>query len=198
MQAKVILHRLEGFRENLSPDVQEFVGLKELPQIKEEEPEFPQQQMREEQLPIKKEKDDVTWSTCEALTRQDDLEVASEGAVPENTLTWPQIKGEEPEFQQQQHKREEQSPIKKEEQNVTGSTGEPFKSEDDLGVANRGAEPLNRSSREGWQAESSIEDGDDLPYDDDDDDNEDVKKIPMARNSADALSVGIPLGKGLI
>ncbi|XP_077444632.1 uncharacterized protein LOC144065551 isoform X2 [Stigmatopora argus] len=195
MQAKVILHRLEGFRENLIPDVQEFVGLKELPQIKEEEPEFPQQQMREEQLPIKREEDHFTWSPGESV-KTDDLGVASEGVEPANASAWPQIKGEEPEFHQQQHERKEQSPIKKEEQNVTGSTGEPFKSEDDLGMANRGAEPLNGSSREGWQAESSISplsDGDDLPYDDDDD--EDVKKNPSGDKFCKCAQCGKTFGK---
>ncbi|XP_077444609.1 uncharacterized protein LOC144065536 isoform X2 [Stigmatopora argus] len=146
MHAKVVLHRLEGFRENLSPDGQEFVGLKELPQIKEEEPEFPQQQMREERLPIKKEEDDVTWSTCEALTRQDDLGGASGGAEPANTSSWPQIKEEEPEFPQQRM-REERLPIKKEEDDVTWSTCEALTRQDDLGGASRGAEPANTSSR---------------------------------------------------
>ncbi|XP_077444760.1 uncharacterized protein LOC144065633 [Stigmatopora argus] len=149
MHAKVVLHRLEGFREYLGPDGKESVGLKkelELPQIKEEEPEFPQQQMRDERLPIKKE-DDVTWSFGEFLKREEDLGVTSRGAEPGHTLTLPQIKEEEPEFPQQQ--------IKKEEEDVTVSTGEPFKSEDDLGVAGRGAETPNGSSAEG-QADNLI------------------------------------------
>ncbi|XP_077598006.1 uncharacterized protein LOC144213432 isoform X2 [Stigmatopora nigra] len=198
------------FRENHSPDGQEFVGLKELPQIKEEEPEFPQQQMRVEQLPIQKEEDYITWSPCEALARQDDLGGASEGVEPPNTSSWPQRKEEEPAFSQQtiiheqlpikneenfvswspgesmkwddlgvasvrvepkiastwlqnigeeepefpqQCKREEQPPIKNEEC-VKWSTCKPIKSEDDLGVANRGAEPLSGSSTEGWRAEN--------------------------------------------
>ncbi|XP_077445241.1 uncharacterized protein LOC144065889 isoform X2 [Stigmatopora argus] len=137
MHARVVLHRLEGFREYLGPDGKESVGLKkelELPQIKEEGPEFPQQQMRDERLPIKKE-DDVTWSFGEFLKREEDLGVTSRGAEPSHTLTLPQIKEEEPEFPQQQ--------IKKEEEDVTVSTGEPFKSEVDLGVTSRGAEPAH-------------------------------------------------------
>ncbi|XP_077471347.1 uncharacterized protein LOC144085678 isoform X2 [Stigmatopora argus] len=128
------------FRENLSPDGQEFVGLKALPQIKEEEPEFPQQQMREEQLPIQKEQDDVTWSPGEALTRQDDLG----GAEPANTSSWPQIKEEEPEFSQQTMI-DEQLPIKNEEDYVTWSPGECVKW-DDLGMASVGVEPENAST----------------------------------------------------
>ncbi|XP_077444715.1 uncharacterized protein LOC144065601 isoform X2 [Stigmatopora argus] len=126
---KVVLHRLEGFRNDLGADGQESVdheGEVELPQIKEEEPEFYQQQMGDEQLPIKKEEDHFTWSPGESVKR-DDLGMASEGAESGNAAAWPQIKEEEPEFPQQQHKREEPSPINKEEQNVTGSTGEPFK-----------------------------------------------------------------------
>ncbi|XP_077445340.1 uncharacterized protein LOC144065970 isoform X2 [Stigmatopora argus] len=130
-----------------------------LPQIKEEEPEFPQQQMRDERLPIKKEEDDVTWSLGENLKREEDLRVTSRGAEPAHTLKLPQIKEEEPEFPQQQ--------IKKEEEDVTVSTGEPFKSEEDLGVAGRGAETPNGSSAEG-QAEKLIaplSDTEDLLYD---------------------------------
>ncbi|XP_077444639.1 uncharacterized protein LOC144065557 isoform X2 [Stigmatopora argus] len=62
---KVVLHRLEGFRNDLGADGQESVDLEgevELPQIKEEEPEFPQQQMGDEQHPIKREEDHFTWS----------------------------------------------------------------------------------------------------------------------------------------
>ncbi|XP_077444633.1 uncharacterized protein LOC144065552 [Stigmatopora argus] len=136
--------KMSGFREKLSPDGQEFVGLKELPQIKEEETEFHQQQMREERLPIKKEEDDVTWSTCEALTRQDDLGGASGEAEPANTSSWPQIKEEEPEFPQQQM-REERLPIK-EEDDVTWSTCEALTRQDDLGGASEKAEPANTSS----------------------------------------------------
>ncbi|XP_077445303.1 uncharacterized protein LOC144065931 [Stigmatopora argus] len=138
------------------------VGLKkelELPQIKGEEPEFSQQQMRDERLPIKKEEDDVTWSFGEFLKREEDLGVTSRGAEPAHTLTLPQIKEEEPEFPQQQ--------IKKEEEDVTVSTGEPFKSEEDLGVAGRGAETPNGSSAEG-QADNLIaplSDTEDLLYD---------------------------------
>ncbi|XP_077445575.1 uncharacterized protein LOC144066102 [Stigmatopora argus] len=145
IHAKVVLHRIEGLREYLGPDGKESVGLKkelELPQIKEEEPEFPQQQMRDERLPIKKEEDDVTWSLGENLKREEDLRVTSRGAEPAHTLKLPQIKEEEPEFPQQQ--------IKKEKEDVTVSTGEPFKSEDDLGVADRGAETPNGSSAEGY------------------------------------------------
>ncbi|XP_077445224.1 uncharacterized protein LOC144065885 isoform X1 [Stigmatopora argus] len=239
-----------GVRENLSPDGQEFVGLKELPQIKEEEPEFPQQQMREEQLPIQKEDDDVTWSPDEALTRQDDLAwasgevepantswlqikeeepefseqtmideqfpikneedyvtwspgesvkwadlgVASVGVEPENASTWTQMIEEEPEFPQQ-CKREEQPPIKNEEC-VKWSTGEPFKSEDDLAVANRGAELLNGSSTEGWRAENLIaplSDGNDLLFDDDD--VEGVKKNPSGDKLCKCFQCGKTFGK---
>ncbi|XP_077444713.1 uncharacterized protein LOC144065600 isoform X2 [Stigmatopora argus] len=162
IHAKVVLHRREGFREYLGPDGKESVGLKkelQLPQIKEEGPEFPQQQMRDERLPIKKEEDDVTWSLGENLKREEDLGVTSRGAEPAYTLTLPQIKEEEPEFPQQQ--------IKKEEEDVTVSTGESFKSEDDLGVAGRGAETPNGSSAEG-QADNLIaplSDTEDLLYD---------------------------------
>ncbi|XP_077445351.1 uncharacterized protein LOC144065970 isoform X11 [Stigmatopora argus] len=145
MHAKVVLHRLEGFREYLGPDGKESVGLKkelELPQIKEEEPEFPQQQMRYERLPIKKEEDDVTWSFGEFLKREEDLGVTSRGAEPAHTLTLPQIKEEEPEFPQQQM-RDERLPIKKEEDDVTWSLGENLKREEDLGVTGRGAEPAH-------------------------------------------------------
>ncbi|XP_077445383.1 uncharacterized protein LOC144065987 isoform X2 [Stigmatopora argus] len=147
MQAKVILHRLEGFRNDLGADGRESVDLEgevELPQIKEEEQEFPQQQMGDEQLPIKTEEDHLTWSLSEFMKREDVLGVASGGAEPANTTTWTQIKEEEPEFSQQ-CKREEQPPIQNEEC-VKWSTGEPFKSEDDLGVANRGAEPANTTT----------------------------------------------------
>ncbi|XP_077445402.1 uncharacterized protein LOC144065995 [Stigmatopora argus] len=212
MHAKVVLHRLEGFREYLGPDGKESVGLKkelELPQIKEEGPEFPQQQMRDERLPIKKE-DDVTWSFGEFLKMEVELGVTSRGAEPAHTLTLPQIKEEEPEFPQQQIKKEEedvtvstgepfksevylgvtsrgaepahtltlpqikeeepefpQQQIKKEEEDVTVSTGEPFKSEDYLGVAGRGAETPNGSSAEG-QADNlfaPLSDTEDLLYD---------------------------------
>ncbi|XP_077445619.1 uncharacterized protein LOC144066148 [Stigmatopora argus] len=142
---KVVLHRLEGFREYLGPDGKESAGLKkelELPQIKEEEPEFPQQQMRYERLPIKKEEDDVTWSFGEFLKREEDLGVTSRGAEPAHTLTLPQIKEEEPEFPQQQM-RDERLPIKKEEDDVTWSLGENLKREEDLGVTSRGAEPAH-------------------------------------------------------
>ncbi|XP_077482212.1 uncharacterized protein LOC144092920 isoform X2 [Stigmatopora argus] len=134
------------------------------PQIKEEEPEFPQHQMRKEQPPIKIEQEDVTWSTGEPFKSEDDLGVASRGAELANTSTLPQIKEEEPEFPQHQM-RKEQPPIKMEEEYVTWSTGELFKSKDDLGVASTGAEPLNSSSTEGWQADSFLApppDGDDL------------------------------------
>ncbi|XP_077471374.1 uncharacterized protein LOC144085693 [Stigmatopora argus] len=245
-------YRLEGFRENLSPDGQEFVGLKERPQIKEEEPEFPKQQMREEQLPIQKEEDDVTWSPGEALTRQDDLGGARGGAEPANTSLWPQIKEEEPEFSQQtmideqlpikneedyvtwspgecvkwddlgmasvgvepenastwlqikeeekpefpqQCKREEQPPIKNEEC-VKWSTGELFKSEDDLGVAKSGTELLCSSSTEGWRPENLIaplSDGNDLPFDDDN--VEDVKKNPSGDKLCKCFQCGKTFGK---
>ncbi|XP_077445350.1 uncharacterized protein LOC144065970 isoform X10 [Stigmatopora argus] len=136
---------LHSFREYLGPDGKESVGLKkelELPQIKEEEPEFPQQQMRYERLPIKKEEDDVTWSFGEFLKREEDLGVTSRGAEPAHTLTLPQIKEEEPEFPQQQM-RDERLPIKKEEDDVTWSLGENLKREEDLGVTGRGAEPAH-------------------------------------------------------
>ncbi|XP_077444604.1 uncharacterized protein LOC144065533 [Stigmatopora argus] len=145
------------------------------PQIKEEEPEFPQQQMRDEQLPIKREEDHFTWSPSESVKR-DDLGVASEGAESANASAWPQIKEEEPDFPQQQHKREEQSPIKKEEQNVTRSTGEPFRREDNLGGANRAPQTVNCSSAEGTQADiviASPPDGDNVLHDD-----EGLKKNP--------------------
>ncbi|XP_077444689.1 uncharacterized protein LOC144065587 [Stigmatopora argus] len=132
-----------GFMENLSPDGQEFVGLKEFPQIKEEEPEFPQQQMKEEQLPIQKEEDDVTWSPDEALTRQDDLAGASGGVEPKNT-SWLQIKEEEPEFSEQTMI-DEQFRIKNEEDYVTWSPGESVKW-GDMGVASVGVEPENATT----------------------------------------------------
>ncbi|XP_077598039.1 uncharacterized protein LOC144213446 isoform X1 [Stigmatopora nigra] len=150
------------------------------PLIKVEEPEFPQQQMGDEQLPIKKEEDYFTWSTVESVNR-DYLGVASEGADPANITTWPLIK-EEPEFLQQ-CKREEQPSIKNEEY-VKWSTGEPFKSEpfkneNDQGVVNTGVEPLSVNSTEGWIAENVVaplSDGNDLLFDDDD--VKDVKKNP--------------------
>ncbi|XP_077444720.1 uncharacterized protein LOC144065605 [Stigmatopora argus] len=162
MHAKVVLHRLEGFREYLGPDGKESVGLKkelELSQNKGEEPEFSQQQMRDERLTIKQEEDDVTWSLGEILKREEDLGVTSRGAEPAHTLTLPQIKEEEPEFPRQQ--------IKKEEDDVTVSTGEPFKSEGDVGVAGRGAETPNGTSAEG-QADNliaTLTDSKDLLYD---------------------------------
>ncbi|XP_077597976.1 uncharacterized protein LOC144213404 isoform X1 [Stigmatopora nigra] len=225
MQAKVILHRLEGFGNDLGADGQQSVDLEgevELPQIKEEEPVFPQQQMRDEQHPFKGEADNFTWSLGEFVKREDvlgvasggaepanndlgadgqqsvDLEgevelpqikeeepvfpqkqieeqlpikkeedhftwspgesvkrnylgVVSEGAEPANASVWPQIKEERPELPQQ-CKREDQPPIKNE--CVKCSTVESFKSEDDLGVANRGVELLNGSLTEGWRAEN--------------------------------------------
>ncbi|XP_077445572.1 uncharacterized protein LOC144066100 [Stigmatopora argus] len=171
---------LQGFRKDLCADGQESADLEgevELAQIKEEEPEFPQQQMGDEQRPIKREEDHFTWSLGEFVKREDVLGVASGGAEPANTGTWPLIKEEEPEFPQQ-CKREEQPPIKNEEC-VKWSTGEPFKSEDDLDAANIGAELLSGSSTEGWRAENLIaplSDGNDLLFDDDD--VEDVKKNP--------------------
>ncbi|XP_077597934.1 uncharacterized protein LOC144213377 isoform X4 [Stigmatopora nigra] len=240
-----------GFRENVSPDGQEFFGLKELPRIKEKESEFPQQQIREEQLPIQKEEDDVTWSPGEALTRQDDLGEASGGAEPTNTSSWPQIKEEGPEFSQQtiideqlpikneedyvtwspgesvkwgylgvagvgvepgnaatfpqiieqepefpeQCKREEQPPINNEDC-VKWSTSEPFKSEDDLGVTNRGAELPSGSSIEGWRAENVIaplSDDNNLLFDNDD--VEDVKKNPRGDKLCNCLQCGKTFGK---
>ncbi|XP_077597993.1 zinc finger MYM-type protein 1-like [Stigmatopora nigra] len=100
------------------------------PQFEGEEPDFPQDQKREEQLEIKMEEEDVTWSTGEESFKiEEDLGRASGGAEPANTSAWPQIK-EEAEPPQQQ-KREDQPPIKKEE-DVTWSSGELFKSGDDL------------------------------------------------------------------
>ncbi|XP_077445571.1 uncharacterized protein LOC144066099 [Stigmatopora argus] len=254
MQAKVILHRLEGFRNDLGADGQESVDLEgevELPQIKEEEQEFPQQQMGDEQLPIKTEEDHFTWSLSEFMKREDVLGVASGGAEPANTTTWTQIKEEEPEFSQQckreeqppiqneecvkwstgepfkseddlgvasggaepenasawpqikeeepefsqQCKREEQPPIQNEEC-VKWSTGEPFKSEDDLGVSNRGAELLSGSSTEGRRAENLIaplSDGNDLLFDDDD--VEDVKKNPSGDKLNKCFQCGKTFGK---
>ncbi|XP_077444641.1 uncharacterized protein LOC144065558 isoform X2 [Stigmatopora argus] len=255
MQAKVVLHKLEGFRNDLGADGQEYVDLEgdvELPQIKEEEPEFPQQQMGDEQLPIKREEDHFTWPLSELVKREDVLDVASGGAEPANTTTWPPIKEEEPEFSQQckreeqpsikneecvkwstgepfksedalgvasggaepanasawpqikeeepefsqQCKREEQPPIKNGEC-VKWSTGEPFKSEDDLGMANRGVEPLSGSSTEGWRAENLIaplSDGNDLLFDDDDD-VEDVKKNPSGDKLCKCFQCGKTFGK---
>ncbi|XP_077444711.1 uncharacterized protein LOC144065599 [Stigmatopora argus] len=245
---------LQGFRNDLGVDGQESVELEgevELPQIKEEEPEFPQQQMGDEQLPIKREEDYFTWSLGEFVKREDVLGVASGGVEPANTKTWPLIKEEEPEFPQkqmgeeqlpikkeedhftwspgesvkrdylgvvsegaepanasawpqikeeeqpefpQQCKREEQPPIQNEEC-VKWSTGEPFKSEDDLGVANRGAELLNGSSTEGWRAENLIApllDGNDLLFDDD---VEDVKKNPSGDKPCKCFQCGKTFGK---
>ncbi|XP_077444555.1 uncharacterized protein LOC144065511 isoform X3 [Stigmatopora argus] len=197
MHARVVLHRLEGFRNDLGAYGHESVDLEgevELPQIKEEEPEFPQQQMGDEQLPIKKEEDDSTWSLGEFVKRENVLGVASGGAEPANTTTWPLIKEEEPEFPQQ-CKREEQPPIKNDEC-VKCSTGEPFKSEDDLGVANRGAELLSGSSTDGWRAENLIaplSDDNDLLFDDDD--VEDVKKNPSGDKLCKCFQCGKTFGK---
>ncbi|XP_077597996.1 uncharacterized protein LOC144213425 isoform X2 [Stigmatopora nigra] len=110
--------------------------------------EFPHRKMGDEKLPIKKEEDHVTWSLGESVKR-DYLAVANEGLETENASAWSQIKEEEPEFPQQQHKREEQPAIKKEEQNINGSTGEPFRREDILGGANRVAQIVNCSLAEG-------------------------------------------------
>ncbi|XP_077482226.1 uncharacterized protein LOC144092928 isoform X2 [Stigmatopora argus] len=172
---------MSGFRRYIGPDEQSvvFKGEVELPQIKEEEPEFPQQNMRNEKLPIKKEEEDLTCSPGETLKRQDDLGGASGGAEPTNTSMWPQIKEEDPEVPQQKM-RDEQLPIKKEEEDATMSTGEPLKREDELEVASRGAEPLyGSSSTEGWQAEhliAPLSESDDLLYADEDD--EGLKKNP--------------------
>ncbi|XP_077597957.1 uncharacterized protein LOC144213389 [Stigmatopora nigra] len=246
MQVKVVLHKLEGFRNDISADGHESVGLKEefeLPRIKEEELEFPQQQMRDEQHPIKRKEDEFTWSLGEFVKREDVLGVASGGTEPANTKTGPLIKQEEPEFLQKQIG-EEQLPIKKEEDHFTWSpgesvkrdylgvasegaepanasawpqikeerpefpqqckredqppiknecvkcsTGESFKSEDDLGVANRGVAILNGSSTEGWRAEniiSPLSDGNKLL-----DDDEDVLKNP----SGDKLCKCFQCGK---
>ncbi|XP_077445261.1 uncharacterized protein LOC144065901 isoform X4 [Stigmatopora argus] len=114
---KVVIHIPEGFRN-------------QPPQFEGEEPEFPQDQKREEQLEIKMEEEDVPWSTGEESFKiEEDLGRASGGAEPANTSAWPQIK-EEADLPQQQ-KREDQPPIEKEE-DVTWSSGELFKSEDDL------------------------------------------------------------------
>ncbi|XP_077598067.1 uncharacterized protein LOC144213460 [Stigmatopora nigra] len=137
-------YRPEGLRENLGPDGQSSVGLKKLPQIKEEEPEFPQQQRREVQLPIQKKEDDVIWSPGGALTRQDYLVGGSRGVEPANTSSWPQIKEEEPECVQQTII-DEQFPIKNEEDYVTWSPGEAVKW-GDLGVVSVGVEPENTTS----------------------------------------------------
>ncbi|XP_077598035.1 uncharacterized protein LOC144213443 [Stigmatopora nigra] len=241
-----------GFWQNLSPDGQEFVGLKELPLIKEEEPEFPQQQMREEKLSIQKAEDDVTWSPGEALTRQDYLGEASEGAEPASTSSWPLIKEEEPKFSQQtmiddqlpikneedyvtwspgeavkwadlgvssvgvepenastwlqiikeeepqfpqQCKREKQPTIKNEEC-VKWSTGEPFRSEDDLGTAKRGVELLSVTSTERWLAENLIaplSDDNNLLFDNDD--VEDVKKNTSGDKLCKCFQCGKTFGK---
>ncbi|XP_077597909.1 uncharacterized protein LOC144213358 isoform X2 [Stigmatopora nigra] len=250
MQVKVVLHKLEGFRNDLSADGQESVGLEEefeLHQIKEEELEFPQQHLRDEQHPIKREEDHFTWSLGEFVKREDVLGVASGGAEPANTKTWPRIKQEEQEFPQkqigeqlpikkeedhftwspgesvkrdylgvasegadsanasawpqikekpefpQQCKREDQPPIKNE--CVKCSTGESFKSEDDLGLANRGVELLNGSSTEGWRAEnviSPLSEGNKLL---DDDDDEDVMKNPSGNKLCKCFQCGKTFGK---
>ncbi|XP_077597960.1 uncharacterized protein LOC144213393 [Stigmatopora nigra] len=197
MQAKVIVHRLEGFRNDLGAGGQESVDLEgevKLPQIKEEEPEFPQQQMGDEQLPIKREQDLFTWSLGEFVKRKDVLGVASRGAEPANTSTWPWIKEEEPEFPQQ-CKREEEPPIKNVEC-VKWSTGEPFKCEDDMGVTNRGMELLSGSSTEGWRAEhfiAPLSDGNDLLFDNDD--VEDVKKNPCGDELCKCFQCGKTFGE---
>ncbi|XP_077598059.1 uncharacterized protein LOC144213456 isoform X4 [Stigmatopora nigra] len=138
--------KMSAFRNDLGADGQrsgDFEKKFELPQVKREEPEFPIQQNREEQLLIKKEENDFTWSTSEPMKSKDDLDVASRGAELANTSR-PQIKEEaEPEFLQRQHMKEEELPIKKEEQDVIRSSGEPSKSEDDLDVASKGAEPAH-------------------------------------------------------
>ncbi|XP_077442529.1 uncharacterized protein LOC144064152 isoform X1 [Stigmatopora argus] len=206
-----VLHDNEGFRENLSPDGQEFNGLKikeeetefpqqqikeesPWPQIKEEEPEFSQQTMIDEQLPIKNEEDYVTWSPSESV-KWDDLGVASVGMEPENAQTWLQIiEEEEPQFPQQ-CKREEHPPFKNEEC-VKWSTVEPFKSEDDLGVAKRGTELLSGISTEGWRSENLIaplSDDNDLLFDDDD--VEDVKKNPSGDKLCKCFQCGKTFGK---
>ncbi|XP_077598021.1 uncharacterized protein LOC144213436 isoform X5 [Stigmatopora nigra] len=136
---------------------------------------FPQQKMKDEKIPIKKEEDHFTRSPGESVKREN-LSVASEGVEPANASAWPQIKEEEPEFPQQCKRK--RLPIKNE-ACVKWSTGEPFKSEDDLGVANRGTKLLNGSSTEGWRAENVIaplSDVNDLLFDDDD--VEDVEKNP--------------------
>ncbi|XP_057709719.1 zinc finger protein with KRAB and SCAN domains 1-like isoform X2 [Corythoichthys intestinalis] len=78
---------MADFRKSLGPGQQEAEspGIKEeveLPQIKEEEPEPPQQQKREKQLPIKKEEEeqDITRLTGDILTNEDVLSEASRGA----------------------------------------------------------------------------------------------------------------------
>ncbi|XP_077445229.1 uncharacterized protein LOC144065885 isoform X6 [Stigmatopora argus] len=150
--------------------------------------------MGDEQLPIKREEDHFTWSLGEFVKREDVQGVASRGAEPANTTTWPLTKEEKPEFSQQ-YKREEQSSIKNEEC-VKWSTGEPFKSEDDLGVANRGAELLSGSSTEGWRAENLVaplSDGNDLLFDDDD--VEDVKKNPSGNKLCKCFQCGKTFGK---
>ncbi|XP_077598058.1 uncharacterized protein LOC144213456 isoform X3 [Stigmatopora nigra] len=164
--------KMSAFRNDLGADGQrsgDFEKKFELPQVKREEPEFPIQQNREEQLLIKKEENDFTWSTSEPMKSKDDLDVASRGAELANTSR-PQIKEEaEPEFLQRQHMKEEELPIKKEEQDVIRSSGEPSKSEDDLDVASKGAEPAHGTNlTKGWQAENLIaplSDSDDLLYD---------------------------------
>ncbi|XP_077444659.1 uncharacterized protein LOC144065901 isoform X7 [Stigmatopora argus] len=104
---KVVIHIPEGFRN-------------QPPQFEGEEPEFPQDQKREEQLEIKMEEEDVPWSTGEESFKiEEDLGRASGGAEPANTSAWPQIK-EEADLPQQQ-KREDQPPIEKEE-DVTWSS----------------------------------------------------------------------------
>ncbi|XP_077598080.1 uncharacterized protein LOC144213469 [Stigmatopora nigra] len=162
------------------------------PLIKEEEPELLQQQMGDEQLPIKKE-DHLTWSPGESVKSVYPC-VASEGVEPANASEWPQIKEREPEFSQQ-CKREEEPSIKNEEC-VKWSTGEPFKSENDLGVANRQAELLSGSSTEGWRAENLIaplSDGNHLLFDDDDVEN--VKKNPSGDKLCNCSQCGKTFGK---
>ncbi|XP_077444723.1 uncharacterized protein LOC144065607 [Stigmatopora argus] len=144
---KVVLHRLEGFRNDLGADGQESVDLEvevELLQIKKEEPEFTQQQMGDEQLAIKKEEDDFTWSLGEFVQREDVRGMACRGAESVNTATWPLIKEQEPKFPQQQMG-DEQLPIKREEDHFTWSPGESVK-RDNLGVAGEGAESANASA----------------------------------------------------
>ncbi|XP_077597925.1 uncharacterized protein LOC144213371 [Stigmatopora nigra] len=153
---------------------------------------FPQQKMKDEKIPIKKEEDHFPWSPCVSV-KKDDLSVASEGEDPGKTSAWPTIKKEEELELLQEHKREEQSPIKNEEC-VKCSTGEPFQNEEDLGVTNRGAGILNGSSTEGWRAENVIaplSDGNDLLFDDVDD----VKKYPCGDKLCKCFECGKTFGK---
>ncbi|XP_077598061.1 uncharacterized protein LOC144213457 isoform X2 [Stigmatopora nigra] len=192
--------KMSAFRNDLGADGQrsgDFEKKFELPQVKREEPEFPIQQNREEQLLIKKEENDFTWSTSEPMKSKDDLDVASRGAELANTSR-PQIKEEaEPEFLQRQHMKEEELPIKKEEQDVIRSSGEPSKSEDDLDVASKGAEPAHgTNSTKGWQAENLIaplSDSDDLLYNGEDD--EGVKKKPSGDKLYKCAQCGKTFGK---